>query len=84
MHPDEVIDASQALFMRAGVGYGFWVLVLFGDQPALPHGGETGRTLQEAEFVLIDIESEFHEYYGDVERTILPTRATMSDHLIAV
>lgn len=84
MTQEEVIDASQALFMRAGVGYGFWVLVLFGDQAALPHGGETGRTLQEGEFVLIDIGSELHGYCSDVTRTILPTGATVSDHLIAV
>lgn len=84
MTQEEVIDASQALFTRAGVGSGFWVLVLFGDQAALPHGGETGRTLQEGEFVLIDIGSELYGYCSDVTRTILPTGATVSDDLLAV
>ncbi|KAL7941241.1 peptidase M24, structural domain-containing protein [Trichoderma barbatum] len=84
MTQEEVIDASQALFTRAGVGYGFWALVLFGDQAALPHGGETGRTLQDGEFVLIDIGSELHGYCSDVTRTILPTGANVSDHLMAV
>ncbi|KAL7800707.1 peptidase M24, structural domain-containing protein [Trichoderma afarasin] len=84
MTQEEVIDASQALFTRAGVGHGFWVLALFGDQAALPHGGETGRTLQEGEFVLIDIGSELHGYCSDVTRTILPTGATVSDDLMAV
>lgn len=84
MSQEEVIDASQALFTRAGVGNGFWVLVLFGDQAALPHGGDSGRTLQKDEFVLIDIGSELHGYCSDVTRTILPTGAIVSDHLMAV
>ncbi|KAK1237916.1 hypothetical protein MKX08_002495 [Trichoderma sp. CBMAI-0020] len=84
MTQEEVVDASQALFTRAGVGHGFWVLVLFGDQAALPHGGETGRTLHEGEFVLIDIGSELYGYCSDVTRTILPAGATVSDHLMAV
>ncbi|KAL7929172.1 peptidase M24, structural domain-containing protein [Trichoderma chlorosporum] len=84
MTQEEVIHASQALFMRAGVGYGFWALILFGEQAALPHGGETGRTLQEGEFVLIDIGSELHGYCSDVTRTILPAGATVSDDLMAV
>ncbi len=81
---EAILAASQALFTRAGVGSGFWALVLFGDQAALPHGGETGRTLQHGEFVLIDIGSELHGYCSDVTRTILPPLGNVSTDLLGI
>jgi Xaa-Pro aminopeptidase len=81
---ETVIDASRALFTRAGVGKGFWSIILFGYQAAYPHGGEIGRTLHEGEFVLIDIGSLLHGYGSDVTRTILPNGATVSDDLMDI
>ncbi|KAJ1338785.1 Xaa-Pro dipeptidase [Microdochium nivale] len=78
---EEVTDAAKALFTRAGVGKGFWAIVLFGDQAAFPHGGKHGKTLQNGEFVLIDIGSKLHDYGSDVTRTILPPGAVVSKKL---
>lgn len=81
---ETVVTAAHALFTRAGVGEGFWAIVLFGDQAAYPHGGKTGKTLEEGEFVLIDIGSVLHEYGSDVTRTILPDGAKVSEELMGI
>jgi Xaa-Pro aminopeptidase len=81
---ETVVTSAEALFTRAGVGRGFWSIVLFGDQAAYPHGGKHGKTLQPGEYVLIDIGSKLHDYGSDVTRTILPTGAQVSDELKAV
>ncbi|KAH9904966.1 peptidase M24, structural domain-containing protein [Xylariomycetidae sp. FL2044] len=72
MTQEMIITAAQDLFTKAGVGEGYWSIVLFGDQAAYPHGGKHGKTLSEGEFVLIDIGSSLHGYGSDVTRTILP------------
>lgn len=81
---ETVVTAAHALFTRAGVGEGFWAIVLFGDQAAYPHGGKTGKTLEEGEFVLIDIGSTLHEYSSDVTRTILPEGGRVSEELMGI
>lgn len=81
---ETVVSAAHALFSRAGVGEGFWAIVLFGDQAAYPHGGKTGKTLEEGEFVLIDIGSILHEYGSDVTRTILPKGGKVSEELLGI
>ncbi|KXJ96291.1 peptidase M24, structural domain-containing protein [Microdochium bolleyi] len=81
MTQEEVTDSARALFTRAGVGKGFWAIVLFGDQAAFPHGGKHGKTLQDGEFVLVDIGSKLHDYGSDVTRTILPPGGAVSKEL---
>lgn len=78
---EAVVTSAEALFTRAGVGRGFWSIVLFGDQAAYPHGGKHGKTLEEGEYVLIDIGSKLHDYGSDVTRTILPSGGQVSDEL---
>lgn len=84
MAQEAVVAASQNLFSRAGVGEGFWAIVLFGDQAAYPHGGKHGKTLAEGEYALIDIGSKLHGYGSDVTRTILPSGAEVSDELMGI
>ncbi|KAK8034246.1 X-Pro dipeptidase [Apiospora rasikravindrae] len=81
---EAVVTAASQLFARAGVGEGFWSIVLFGDQAAYPHGGKHGKTLAAGEFALIDIGSALHGYGSDVTRTILPTGAEVSDELMGI
>lgn len=81
---EAVVTSAEALFARAGVGKGFWSIVLFGDQAAYPHGGKHGKTLEKGEFVLIDIGSKLHDYGSDVTRTILPPGGQVSDELQGV
>ncbi|ROV91770.1 hypothetical protein VSDG_06447 [Cytospora chrysosperma] len=84
MAQETVVATAEALFTRAGVGSGYWSIVLFGDQAAYPHGGKFGKTLEEGEFVLIDIGSKLHDYGSDVTRTILPSGATVSEELMGI
>jgi len=84
MTQETVVSAASRLFGRAGVGNGFWAIVLFGDQAAYPHGGSAGKTLSRGEFVLIDIGSKLHEYGSDVTRTILPTGSEVTKELMDV
>lgn len=81
---ETVTSVAHNLFSHAGVGEGFWAIVLFGDQAAYPHGGKHGKTLSDGEFVLIDIGSKLHGYGSDVTRTILPNGATVSAELSAI
>lgn len=76
--------AASSLFTRAGVGLGFWAIVLFGEQAANPHGGSKGKTLEDGEFVLVDIGSELHGYGSDVTRTILPAEGSVSQDMMDV
>jgi Xaa-Pro aminopeptidase len=84
MTQESIVFAASRLFARAGVGQGFWAIVLFGDQAAYPHGGSSGRTLGRGEFVLIDIGSKLHDYGSDVTRTILPEGSEVSTDLMDV
>lgn len=84
MTQETVVTAAHNLYTHAGVGEGFWAIVLFGAQAASPHGGEKGKTLEEGEFVLIDIGSKLHDYGSDVTRTILPSGAKVSDELMGI
>ena len=84
MTQESIVFAASRLFSRAGVGKGFWAIVLFGDQAAYPHGGSSGRTLGRGEFVLIDIGSKLHDYGSDVTRTILPEGSEVSKDLMDV
>ncbi|KAG8164701.1 hypothetical protein KVR01_004976 [Diaporthe batatas] len=81
---ETVVTSAKGLFTRAGVGRGFWSIVLFGDQAAYPHGGKHGKTLEDGEYVLIDIGSKLHDYGSDVTRTVLPTGGQVSDELKGV
>jgi Xaa-Pro aminopeptidase len=45
-----------------------WVLALFGDNAALPHGGGADRVLGETEFILIDAGGSLQGYGSDVTR----------------
>ncbi|KAF3762509.1 Creatinase/aminopeptidase [Cryphonectria parasitica EP155] len=84
MTQETVLTAGEALFSRAGVGEGYWAIILFGDQAAYPHGGKQGKTLGDGEFVLIDIGSLLHGYNSDVTRTILPPGGKVSSELMGI
>ena len=84
MSQETVRTAAKGLFTRAGVGEGFWAIVLFGEQAASPHGGSWGKELSDGEFVLIDIGSSLHGYGSDVTRTILPRKSNVSAELLGV
>jgi Xaa-Pro aminopeptidase len=84
MTQGQVTNIAKGLFEKAGVGKGFWSIVLFGDVAASPHGGNDGadRKLKKGEFVLVDIGSSLHGYGSDVTRTILPKDGRVSDKLM--
>jgi Xaa-Pro dipeptidase len=53
------------------LGYpGGWVLALFGESSAYPHGAENPEPLREGDVVLVDAGTSVHGYQGDVSRTV--------------
>ncbi|KAF8855155.1 Creatinase/aminopeptidase [Acephala macrosclerotiorum] len=84
MTQEAIFNAASTLFSKAGVGKGYWAIVLFGEQAASPHGGTSGKTLKDGEFVLIDIGSKLHDYGSDVTRTILSSESKVSKELMYV
>ncbi|KAH7351319.1 peptidase M24, structural domain-containing protein [Rhexocercosporidium sp. MPI-PUGE-AT-0058] len=84
MAQETINTAAFNLFSRAGVGKGFWAIVLFGEQAASPHGGSSGKILQDGEFVLLDTGSKLHDYGSDVTRTILPSKSRVSKELMGI
>ncbi|PQE20673.1 putative mitochodrial aminopeptidase II protein [Rutstroemia sp. NJR-2017a BBW] len=84
MTQETIVDAASQLFASAGIGKGFWSIVLFGEQAANPHGGGVGRTLKNGEFVLVDIGSSLHSYGSDVTRTILPKKSKVNKELMDI
>ncbi|PBP25512.1 Creatinase/aminopeptidase [Diplocarpon rosae] len=83
-YQETVEAAAYNLFSAAGVGKGFWAIILFGEQAAFPHGGSRGKKLEDGEFVLIDIGSKLHDYGSDVTRTILPAKSRVSKELLGI
>lgn len=81
---ETVVQAAKNLFEKAGVGEGYWAIVLFGEGAANPHGGSKGSFLKEGEFLLLDIGSTLHGYGSDVTRTFLPDKSTVSEELMGV
>jgi Xaa-Pro dipeptidase len=56
-------------FARTGFGAGTWVLALFGESSAYPHGAEQPRPLAEGDVVLVDTGTSVHGYQSDITRT---------------
>ncbi|KAH8117304.1 Creatinase/aminopeptidase [Phellopilus nigrolimitatus] len=72
-----VLDALSS----AGLEEPF-VLGLFGENAALPHGSGTDRTLGKEDFVLFDCGGTLHGYHSDITRTFALRESTIpSDHL---
>lgn len=81
---ETIFSVAGNLFSKAGIGRGYWAIILFGEGAANPHGGAKGVSLKEGEFVLIDIGSVLHGYGSDVTRTILPSGGKVSDELMGI
>jgi Xaa-Pro aminopeptidase len=84
MSQETIQTAAHGLFTRAGLGEGYWALVLFGEQAANPHGGSKGNVLKDGEFILIDIGSSLHSYGSDVTRTFLPAHSSIDPKLLDI
>ncbi len=55
---------------RALIGSGnTFCIVSFGEDTALPHGGETDRALKKGDIVLIDTGTQYDGYNSDITRT---------------
>jgi Xaa-Pro dipeptidase len=64
----EFADLVRAAQRSAGLD-SIWVLPLFGQNAAYPHGTPEGRTLAEGDFILVDTGGFLHGYASDITRT---------------
>ncbi|THH20377.1 hypothetical protein EW146_g973 [Bondarzewia mesenterica] len=60
---------------------GLSLIVLFGENAALPHGSGTDRQLGSSDFILIDCGGSLHGYESDVTRVCLPFRSFIMHYL---
>ncbi len=66
----EVEKFIHAAHIKVGAPAGsYFVIVLFGEDTAYPHGVKTPKTLEENDMVLIDTGCQFHGYISDITRT---------------
>lgn len=68
MQEAELAELIRAAQRAAGLD-NVWVLPLFGQNAAYPHGTPEGRTLAEGDLVLVDTGGFLHGYASDITRT---------------
>ncbi len=66
----EVGDFIHQAHIKVGAAAGsYFVIVLFGEDTAYPHGVKNPKSLSENDMVLIDTGCQFHGYISDITRT---------------
>jgi Xaa-Pro dipeptidase len=68
MREHEFAAQIRAAQLAAGLD-SVWVLALFGQNAAYPHGTPEGRTLTEGDLILVDTGGFLHGYASDITRT---------------
>ncbi|VAX07586.1 Proline dipeptidase [hydrothermal vent metagenome] len=68
--PKEVGDFIHQAHIKVGAAAGsYFVIVLFGEDTAYPHGVKNPKSLSENDMVLIDTGCQIHGYISDITRT---------------
>ncbi|WP_417623393.1 M24 family metallopeptidase [Paremcibacter congregatus] len=66
----EIADFINQAHIKVGAPKGsYFVIVLFGEDSAFPHGVKNPKALAENDMVLIDTGCELHGYISDITRT---------------
>ncbi|PRQ07464.1 M24 family metallopeptidase [Enhygromyxa salina] len=68
IHEREFADLVRAAQLAAGLE-SVWVLALFGQNAAYPHGTPEGRELAPGDLILVDTGGFLHGYASDITRT---------------
>ena len=74
LHPGVTTTEVAAFIHQAHIKVGapagsYFVIVLFGEATAYPHGVKEPQTLRDGDMVLIDTGCELHGYISDITRT---------------
>lgn len=75
MSQSEVKSLMKATLSKLG-GYSPWVLALFNEASAFPHGTKIEQVIKEGSIVLMDSGCSVHGYQADISRTFVIGAAT--------
>ncbi|PWK11272.1 M24 family metallopeptidase [Tumebacillus permanentifrigoris] len=68
----EIVSVIESSMKAQGAsGTSFPTIVLAGEKSALPHGVPGNRTIQEGDFVLLDLGAVYEGYCSDITRTFV-------------
>ncbi len=81
MRASEVEKYIDSEHRKMGGSGNIFCIVSFGEDTALPHGGETDRVLKAGDAVLIDTGTSFDGYNSDITRSLCFRREPSSDYV---
>ena len=73
---DVAAEIEYAMRKAGSDGTGFETIVASGPTSAYPHGSNLERTIQDGDFVIVDLGATYKFYRSDITRTFIASKAT--------
>ena len=73
---DAAAEIEYAMRKAGSDGVAFETIVASGPTSAFPHGSNLERTIQDCDFVIVDIGATYKSYRSDITRTFIASKAT--------
>jgi Xaa-Pro aminopeptidase len=73
---DAAAEIEYSMRKAGSDGVAFETIVASGPTSAFPHGSNLERTIQDCDFVIVDIGATYKSYRSDITRTFIASKAT--------
>jgi Xaa-Pro aminopeptidase len=73
---DAASEIEYAMRKAGSDGVAFETIVASGPTSAFPHGSNLERTIQDYDFIIVDIGATYKSYRSDITRTFIASKAT--------
>jgi Xaa-Pro aminopeptidase len=73
---DAAAEIEYSMRKAGSDGVAFETIVASGPTSAFPHGSNLERTVQDCDFVIVDIGATYKSYRSDITRTFIASKAT--------
>jgi len=73
---DAAAEIEYSMRKAGSDGVAFETIVASGPTSAFPHGSNLKRTIQDSDFVIVDIGATYKSYRSDITRTFIASKAT--------
>jgi len=73
---DAAAEIEYAMRKAGSDGVAFETIVASGPTSAFPHGSNLERTIQNCDFIIVDIGATYKSYRSDITRTFIASKAT--------
>ena len=73
---DAAAEIEYSMRKAGSDGVAFETIVASGPTSAFPHGSNLERTIQDCDFVIVDIGATYRSYRSDITRTFIASKAT--------